>query len=225
MTYSLSSDPGNLFQIDPSSGAVSVSGAGATGIDFESSGGAYTIAVEAADPSGLFNTANFTIDVLDVAPSVPTDSDTASANQATEGAGAGTYVGLTAASMDPNGGTVTYSLSSDPGNLFQIDPSSGAVSVSAAGATGIDFESSGGAYTIAVEAADPSGLFNTANFTINVLDVAPSVPVDSDTANANQVTEGAGVRHLRWTDRGIDGSQRRRGDLFAEQRSRQLLPD
>jgi VCBS repeat-containing protein len=188
--YSLTVNPSNFFQIDPANGRVTVSDAGATGIDFESSGGAYTVTVEAADPSGMSNTANFTINVLDAPPSVPVDSD-ANANQVAEGAAAGTFVGVTAASTDPNGGTVTYSLSSDPGNFFQIDPSSGAVSVSAAGASGIDFESSGGAYTIAVEAADPSGLFNTANFTINVLDVAPSVPADSDTANANQVTEGA----------------------------------
>jgi VCBS repeat-containing protein len=92
----------------------------------------------------------------------------------TEGAAAGTLVGVTVLSSDPNGGAVTYALTTNPGGFFQIG-SNGVVSVSTAGASGIDFESSGGSYTIGVQASDPSGaLSSVSNFTINVSDVAPT---------------------------------------------------
>lgn len=64
-----------------------------------------------------------------VAPTTPVDSDPAP-NEVVEKAPTGTYVGLTAYSTDPEGGTITYSLTSDSsGGGFQIDPVTGRVTV------------------------------------------------------------------------------------------------
>ena len=77
VTYSLSNSAGGLFAIDATTGAVTVTAAGATEIDYEStaaSGHKYVITVDASDGTAS-SSANFTIDVTNTAPSQPTDSD------------------------------------------------------------------------------------------------------------------------------------------------------
>lgn len=183
VTYSLTDDAGGRFAIDPSSGAVTV--ADGTLLDFETAT-AHVITVAAADESGAFTTQDFTIAVTDVAPSAPTDDDTANDNSVAEGAANGTYTGLTASSSDVNGGTVTYSLTDDAGGRFAVDPSSGAVTV--ANSALLDFETAT-SHQIMVQASDGTDV-STQTFTIGISDVAPSTPVDGDTGD-NTVAEGA----------------------------------
>ncbi|QIG96696.1 cadherin repeat domain-containing protein [Bradyrhizobium sp. 6(2017)] len=188
-TYSLTSDSsGGGFKIDASTGVVTV--ADPTKLDFESSapGHAYTITVHAT-AGATSSTQSFTINVTDAPPSAPTDTD-ATANSVTEGAAVGTAIGVTAHATDINGGAVTYSLVGDTsGGGFTINAATGVVTV--ADPTKLDFETSHGSYTITAQASDGT-LASTQTFTINVNDVAPSVPVDSD-ATANAVVEGAAV--------------------------------
>ncbi|MFT5528283.1 MAG: hypothetical protein ACI9HK_006272 [Pirellulaceae bacterium] len=61
-------------------------------------------------------------------PTSPNDVNNAP-NNVGEGAAIGTSVGITANSIDPDGNTVSYSLSDDAGGRFQIDSQSGVVSV------------------------------------------------------------------------------------------------
>ena len=116
--------------------------------------------------------------IVDQPPSTPSDADAGHANQIAEGAVAGTLVGITARSFDPDGDPVSYALTANPGGFFAIDPATGVVTVSAAGATGIDYESAlGHAYTITVAAADgggAGGLSSTQDFVIAVTDVPPT---------------------------------------------------
>src|SRR5258706_12497854 len=113
----------------------------------------------------MFTTQTFTINVTDVAPSTPTDGN-AAANTVAEGAANGTVVaGLAISSADVNGGTVTYSLTDDAGGRFAINATTGAVTV--ADGTLLDYETTT-SHNITVKAADPSGLFPTQTFTINV---------------------------------------------------------
>ena len=71
----------------------------------------------------------FVIDVTDVPPSTPVDSD-AAANQVSMNAPVGTHVGVTASSTDVNGPAVTYSLIGDTsGGGFTVDPATGVVTV------------------------------------------------------------------------------------------------
>jgi hypothetical protein len=183
--YSLSGDTsGGGFKINFLTGVVTVDDP--SKIDFESSPGhAYTITVRST--FGIFsNTQTFTIGVDDVAPSVPVDSN-AAANTVLEGAANGTAVGITASSTDVNGPAVTYALIGDTsGGGFTINAATGAITV--ADSTKIDYESSAGhAYTVTVQSSDGT-LTSSQTFTINVGDVAPTTPVDTNAA-ANTVTE------------------------------------
>src|SRR5258706_15599912 len=67
VTYSLTGDTsGGGFTIDATTGVVTV--ADSTKIDFESSGGSYTVTAQASDGT-LSSSQTFTIAVTDVAPS------------------------------------------------------------------------------------------------------------------------------------------------------------
>jgi VCBS repeat-containing protein len=187
-TYSLIGDTsGGGFTINASTGVVSV--ANPAKIDFESTapGHTYNITVQASN--GVQTTSQvFTIGVTDVAPSAPTDGNSA-ANTALEGAANGTVVGVTASSSDINGGAVTYSLTGDSsGGGFAINATTGVITV--ADGSKINYETAAGhAYTVTATASDGT-LTNSQTFTIAVGDVAPSAPMDNDGA-INTVAEGA----------------------------------
>lgn len=177
ITYSLTDDAGGRFQINSSMGVVTV--ANGASIDFESSGGSYTITAQANDGTLNSNTVNFTISVSNAAPATPTDAN-GSANVVNEGANNGTTVGITVASTDLSGGTITYSLTDSADGRFQVNSSTGVVSV--ADGSILDFESSGGSYSITARASD-GDLTADANFTITVNNVAPAIPTDGDEAD------------------------------------------
>ena len=74
----------------------------------------------------------------------------------------GTVVGVTAFASDADGSdSVSYSLSSNPGNLFQIDPATGVVTV-APGAS-IDYETAT-SHTIEVTATSTDGSTSVQSF-------------------------------------------------------------
>jgi hypothetical protein len=187
LTYSLIDDSsGGGFKINPTTGVVSV--ADPSKLDFETvAGHVYTVTARASDGSST-SSQTFTIAVTDVAPSTPVDSD-ASGNQVVEGAANGTTVGVTASSTDVNGPAVTYSLTGDTsGGGFTINSTTGVITV--ADASKIDYETAAGhAYTVTARASDGT-LSSSQSFSINVIDVDLSVPVDSNAA-ANTVAEGA----------------------------------
>jgi len=184
LDYSLSADSsGGGFKIDQATGVVTV--ADPTKIDFESAPGhAYTITVVATKNNNFSSEQTFTISVNDVAPSTPVDSNPA-ANTVLEGAAAGTLTGITAASSDVNGGTITWSLTGDTsGGGFTINATTGVITV--ADGSKIDYETSPGhAYTVTATASDGT-LTHSQTFTINVGDAAMATPVDTNGA-ANSV--------------------------------------
>jgi len=198
IAYSLTDDAGGLFTIDSSSGVVSVTAAGATGIDFELSGGSYSITAQASDGHGGTSTQTFAIAVTDVAPANWSDAN-AGAETVVEDAANGTLVGISAHATDVNGGTVhyTFASSADSANgAFAIDLTSGVVTV--ADHTKVDFESAPGhSYHIVVTGSTVGGTATSTNgFDIAVQDVAPSTPTDTDAAGdsggiSGTVVEGA----------------------------------
>ena len=191
VSYSLSSNPGGLFQIDPATGVVTVA-PGAT-IDYETAT-SHAIEVTATSTDGSTSAQSFTIGVTDVSESgvgTITDINPAS-DQLVENAGAGTIVGITAFATDPDASdTVSYSLSSNPGGLFQIDPATGVVTV-APGAT-IDYETAT-SHSIEVTATSTDGSTSAQSFTIGVTDDTSEFTVtavtDTDVAT-DQVAENA----------------------------------
>jgi Cadherin domain len=188
VTYSLTDDAGGRFAIDSVTGAVNV-GANAHLIDFESATGhAYSITVQASDGAGGLSSQIFAIAVGDAPPTNWTDAN-AGANTVIEGAANGIGVGITAQAFDPNGGTVAYSLTNNAGGRFTIDPVSGVVTI--LDGSLIDYESAPGhAYTITVQGSD-GVQSSTHDFSIDVTNEAPSVPVDNTAPTGGSVAEGA----------------------------------
>src|SRR5439155_18198425 len=95
---------GGAFALDPASGQLTVAIAAA--VDFETNP-TFVLTVRVSDGNGGTADATVRVNLTDVAPTAPADAD-AAANAVTEGAAAGTPVGITARSTDPNGPAVTY---------------------------------------------------------------------------------------------------------------------
>jgi hypothetical protein len=196
--YSLVNDADGRFAIDAATGAVTV--ADATRIDYESAT-AHTITVRAADAEGAHSAdQSFTIAVTNAAPSTPVDIEGTAGGSIAENAALYDPVGITVASGDPNGGTVTYSLANNAGGRFAITNLGVVVVVDP---DLLNYESNA-SHTIVVRAKDASGLFTDQTFTIAVTDVAPSVPTDTDGTSGATVDEGVrGVSGIG----GIGGGQ------------------
>ena len=196
MTYSFAAggDAGGRFQINTSTGVISVSALGASTIDYETSGvgHSYDVTVQATDGTLLSTTQTFTIAVSNVAPTQPVDNDGGAGGSILEGSATGTVVGVTGFSTDPANTTITYSLTDDAGGRFQINGSSGIVSVGPGGNL-IDFETQPvGGYSITIQASDGQGGLSTQSFLVAVANAAPGNFTDTNGGVADIVTEGVG---------------------------------
>ena len=188
VAYSLSSNPDNLFAIDANTGVVTVIGS----LDAETATEPRYRCDGGPAPTARTSVQTFTIAVNDVnetAISATTDSD-GSANSVSEAATVGTAVGVTALATDADvTDTVTYSLTSNPGNFFAIDATTGVVTVAGA----LDYETDT-SHVIEVTATSSDGSTSVESFTINVTDDTSEASVgavsDSD-VTANAVDEDA----------------------------------
>ncbi|MBO6919903.1 MAG: cadherin domain-containing protein, partial [Rhizobiaceae bacterium] len=172
VTYSLSDDAGGLFDIDASTGVVTVAGS----LDAETDT-SHTIEVTATSDDGSTSTQTFSIGVNDVnETSITAISDTdGTGNSVTEGASIGTAVGITAFASDADAtDTVSYSLSSNPGGFFAIDANTGEVTVAAA----LDYETDT-SHTIEVTATSIDGSTSTQNFTIDITDIDETIFIEN----------------------------------------------
>jgi len=187
ITYSLSSNPGGVFAIDPNTGVVTV--AAGQSPDYDASGGSYTITVTATDTNGLTSSANFTIAVTDPPLTAVTNVYSGpNPNQVPAGAATGTLVGITAFAYDAGSAPVTYSIL-NPSGAFAVDPITGVVTV--ANGNLISYANNAPNYQISVTVTASDGAAgNTISqtFTINILFEPPFI-VDIDPA-PNQVAEG-----------------------------------
>lgn len=107
----------------------------------------------------------------------------AGANSVAENASVGATVGVTASSTDPDGDTITYSLTDSASGKFAINSSTGVVTVAAA----LDYETAT-SHTITVRASDGT-LTRDQNFTISVTNVNEN-PIFTST-NTATVSEDA----------------------------------
>ena len=177
-----------LFQVNASTGALvfkvapnaeSRTDAGADGV--------YDVVVQASDGT-LTDTQAIAVTVADVnefAVGAPTDTDTA-ANSVAENLAAGARVGIQvkATDADASNNTVTYSLVSNPGNLFAIDAATGVVTTAAS----LDYEAAK-SHTIQVKATSSDGSSSLASYTIAVANAndAPVITSAGGGATGNVV--------------------------------------
>src|SRR5581483_5483582 len=175
--------PGSPFVIDSDTGIVTV---GSSGVDYESSGGSYTIQIYAYHGADSSNQ-TFTIYVNNLAPSAPEDVWTAP-NAVDENTAGGALVGISLGnSADPAGGSVTYVLSDTAGGRFTLDFDNRII---VADGADLDYESSGGHYTVKAKAYDGELYSAETTFTINI----------------GNVGEGS-ISGRIWYDTDLDGIQ------------------
>lgn len=162
--YELVDDAGGRFTINKTTGIVTV--ANASLIDFETSGGSYTIQVRAFDGLAYSATQTFTIAVTNVAPTAPRDAEgTATNNVIAENAAAGTAVAnLMIVSHDAGGTPLTYTLD-DASGKFELDVATGQIRLK--DGQFLDFETNQ-SFTISVTASDGFTTSTAATFTITV---------------------------------------------------------
>ena len=192
VSYSLSSDFGGAFAIDPTTGVVTV--ADSSLLDYETDP-APTVTVVATSTDGSTSNQAFTINLTDDTSEstvgAVTDTDGA-ANSVGENVANGAVVGITAFATDADGtDTVSYSLSNDAGGAFAIDPTTGVVTV--ANSSLLDYETAT-SETIEVTATSTDGSTSVQSFVVGLTDdnteFSVTPVIDNDGA-ANTVSESA----------------------------------
>ena len=178
LTYSLSDDAGGRFAIDADTGEITV--ADGSLLDHESTA-SHQVTVEVSDGT---NTTSQTLTIGVTDQDEAPDSVSLSANTVTENAADGTAVGTVTAS-DPEGATLTYSLSDDAGGRFAIDADTGEITV--ADGSLLDHESTA-SHQVTVEVSDGT---NTTSQTLTIGVTDQDEAPDSVSLSANTVTENA----------------------------------
>ncbi|MEA3064850.1 MAG: uncharacterized protein QOJ27_1296 [Sphingomonadales bacterium] len=177
LSYSLVDDAGGRFAIDAATGQLTTT----TPLDHEAQA-SYDIVIRATDPDGLSVDRAVTIAVADV-NEAPTDIvlNNASVN---ENAPAGTAVGTVSAG-DPDGDTLSYTLTDNAGGRFAVNAATGLLTTTAP----LDHEAQP-SYDVVVRATDPDGLTVERTITIAVADVneAPTAVGDSVAVNEDATT-------------------------------------
>ncbi|WP_337247585.1 cadherin repeat domain-containing protein, partial [Vibrio toranzoniae] len=164
VTYSLTDDYNGAFEIDATTGVVTVKDG--SKLDYETDT-APTIEITATSTDGTSSKATFTINLTDDTSesgiSAVVDSDT-DANVISESAVNGTEVQITGLATDADAtDTVTYSLTDDYNGAFEIDATTGVVTVK--DGSKLDYETDT-APTIEITATSTDGTSSKATFTI-----------------------------------------------------------
>jgi Ca2+-binding RTX toxin-like protein len=164
VTYSLADNDGGRFQINATTGVVSVLN-GAL-LDYETTSLHY-VTVRATDSLGAFTDSVFAISLDDFTGDQPVDSDAAS-DVVDENAATGTYTGITASAVSPTASPLTYSLVDNADGRFQINATTGAITVLNGALLDVETQS---AWNVTVRATDGVSTGDQV-FTIYLNDVA-----------------------------------------------------
>ncbi|MGX9416321.1 beta strand repeat-containing protein [Vibrio sp. WJH972] len=192
VTYSLTGSDANSFNIDSSTGKVTLKASP----DYEAKS-SYSFTVKATDANGNSSDKPVTLSInnLDDTAPVFTSSNVASIE---EGSGSNQVV-YTAIATDDS--SVTYSLSGADKDSFTINSSNGKVSIK--DNPNFDSQSS---YNFTVVATDTAGNDTNQNVTLSVIDIDTSAPVFSSGAIANAIDENSGSGQVVYTAAAADDS-------------------
>ncbi len=197
ITYSLSTNPDGLFQIDANTGVITTAAA----IDRETVGASRSVTVLAQSSDGSSATQTFSIIINDLDEfnvSTPIDIDSAN-NWIAENVANGTAVGITAMAVDydATSNSITYALADDAGGRFAIDGQTGVVTVANSSLFNYELATS---HTIVVQALSSDGSTSTQTMSIVIVNAneAPSATALGFTTNnvqtlvvsGSQVTSG-----------------------------------
>ncbi|MHA2939116.1 beta strand repeat-containing protein [Vibrio sp. RC27] len=192
VTYSLTGSDANSFNINSSTGKVTLKASP----DYEAKS-SYSFTVRATDANGNSSDKPVTLSInnLDDTAPVFTSSNVASIE---EGSGSNQVV-YTAIATDDS--SVTYSLSGADKDSFTINSSNGKVSIK--NNPNFDSQSS---YNFTVVATDSAGNETNQNVTLSVIDIDTSAPVFSSGNIANAIDENSGSGQVVYTAAAADDS-------------------
>ncbi|MEO1656317.1 MAG: cadherin domain-containing protein [Pseudomonadota bacterium] len=180
LVFTLLNDAGGRFLLD-------ADGLLRAGSNFDHEAGAnHTIEVRVTDSGGLTRTESFAVSINDVNEQ-PTDIIETGAMSVSEITSNGTQV-ANFDHVDPDGGSMVYSLDNSANGLFAINASNGVLTVANAGVLNREAAAS---YGIRVRITDTGGLTISEDFTIGVANVNEA-PTDIIPTGAMSVSEAAG---------------------------------
>jgi len=190
VSYALQDNAGGRFQIDSTTGLVTV--ADGNLLDRETAA-SHNLAVIATSSDGTQSTQTYEVLVADVDEfdvGAVTDINL-STNTIAENSLFGTLVGITADANDPDAtaNIISYSLIDDDGGRFSIDQSSGSVFA----ASSIDREADGVLRQITVRATSLDGSFTDQTFAIAITDIDEFDlgPINDSQPTTNAVDENS----------------------------------
>ncbi len=190
VSYALQDTAGGRFQIDSTTGVVTV--ADGSLLDRETAA-SHTLTVTATSSDGSQSTQAYEVQVADIDEfdvGVVTDTDL-STNTVAENSSSGTLIGITAdaSDLDATTNNISYSLIDDDGGRFNIDQTSGSVFV----ASSIDREADGPLRQITVRATSLDGSFTDQTFAIAITDIDEFDlgPINDSQPTANAVDENS----------------------------------
>ena len=190
LLYSLGGTDAAAFSIDSSSGQLRTS----TALDYEYKS-SYAVSVSVSDGNGGSNSITVTITVTDVAESrAPVFAEDSTTRSVAEGSAIGTNIGAVVSATDPDGNSLTYSLSGTDAASFSIVNSTGQLRTNVL----LDYETKS-SYSVTVTASDGT-LSDSISVTISVIRISTQV-----VNNAPVFTEGSTA--TRSVDKGTYPSQ------------------
>ena len=186
ITYSISGgNEQGYFAIDSSTGQVTLTAAGAAGIDYETAT-THTLQIVATDRDFSSSPVDLVINLTDVNDEAPNVS--VSTGPVDENSPEGTVIGqVNGIDPDTTGESISYAISSgNDSGYFAINAATGEVTLTAAGAANFDYETAS-SHTIYVTATDGTNTSSPLPFNIQLNDVneAPEVS-GSLTASATE---------------------------------------
>lgn len=175
-TYTiLTGNDDGFFQIESTSGNITVGPAASIGMDYETGQTTFVLGIRASDGGGnQSDIQNYTIDLVDLNDEAPVlqSGGPFTVFEATAGE---QVADLDATDADGTGETLTYSIiSGDPASDFSIDPTTGVITTAG---TDLDFESATQSYTLGVQASDGVNTSATVSYVVNLVDINDNAPV------------------------------------------------
>ena len=182
LTYTLSGSAAGSFSIDASTGQVQTR----SGViyDYETQT-SYSLAVTANDGNGGTASIQVTVNLTDVEEAAPNrapvfgEGDSATRTLAENTAG-GENVGLPLTATDPDGNTLTYTLSGADAGSFGLNAATGQLTTKEG--VSYDYEAKQ-TYAVTVTAEDPEGASASIAVTVNLTDVDETPPDTAPTVS------------------------------------------